>query len=929
MSIFKCKMCGGTLEINEGQRIAVCEYCGTKQTLPKLDSDRRTQMYDRANHFRRNNEYDKAMGIYEKILEEDTSDSEAYWSIVLCRYGIEYVEDPSTHKRMPTVNRTQLTSIFADPDYQAAIKYADSVQREIYAAEAATIDEIQKGILEISQKEETFDVFICFKETDKNGKRTVDSVLANELYHELTSEGYKVFYAPITMENKLGTAYEPYIFAALNSAKVMVVLGTKPEHFNAVWVKNEWSRYLSLIKGGAKKTLIPAFRDMDPYDLPEEFSYLQAQDMSKLGFMQDLIRGISKLIDKPTEPESSYASSVPQETNVNGLIDHAMLLIEDKEYGKADECLEKALNISPKNPLIYIGKLLIERNLTEQSDLPNCDLPLESSGNYKKAARFADEELKSTLIEYNQTIINRNEEMRKNSTYSQANEKMESAILASEYEAAKELFDSIAGYRDADVLSAKCRDKAELLHKKEKYDQAINEYSNSKSSSSLKQQIAVIERSLQLLKEIPEYTDAAQKVTEFSREIEGLTSKYQSKSKRTKKTLIFAFSSATILTCVILLSYYVFIPMGRYNKAQSLYEEGKFDESIAIFIELSDYKDCLEKTTEVKYSQAMSFLDNGNYEEAIDAFTELGNYNDSSKMIDEVKYEQASDLLDKQDYKAAFEIFGELPGSSSGEKYSESGYHYAVELASSGDYDAAIEILKRVGEYDDSEALLNSYCLSSATEHYEAGEYEDALKYYTEINDYDKTSEMYLESLYQVTLNDRNYKRAAETFGNELKGYKDSDSQRLEFMYKYATSWGQTNSLTMYNFLKELALNGYKNSKELFDSIYSWNADIIVNDSESDTKTDMSSLSRYDMFYFHITLLGGEPGEMTCLRAVGHFPDGSSSTVNFDGNWASGWTGWCYFYYNNPSFAPLGTFTLDLYDGNGNLIATKDVRITS
>ena len=34
---------------------------------------------------------------------------------------------------------------------------------------------------------------------------------------------------------------------------------------------------------------------MDPYDLPDEFSHLQAQDMSKLGFMQDLIRGLKKL----------------------------------------------------------------------------------------------------------------------------------------------------------------------------------------------------------------------------------------------------------------------------------------------------------------------------------------------------------------------------------------------------------------------------------------------------------------------------------------------------------------------------------------------------------------------------------------------------------------------------------------------------------
>ena len=55
MSVFKCKMCGGTLEINPGDTVAVCDSCGTKQTLPKLDDERRANLYDRANHFRRNN----------------------------------------------------------------------------------------------------------------------------------------------------------------------------------------------------------------------------------------------------------------------------------------------------------------------------------------------------------------------------------------------------------------------------------------------------------------------------------------------------------------------------------------------------------------------------------------------------------------------------------------------------------------------------------------------------------------------------------------------------------------------------------------------------------------------------------------------------------------------------------------------------------
>ena len=310
-------MCGGNIDVTDGATVIECEYCGTKQTLPRLDSEKKAALYERAEHFRRNNEYDKAMSVYEQILNEDATDAESYWSLVLCRYGIEYVEDPSSLKRIPTVNRAQYTSIFADENYKSALQYADIYQKTVYEKEAKAIDEIQKGILSVSLKEEPFDIFICYKETDGSGRRTPDSVLATELYHELTKEGYKVFFSRITLEDKLGTAYEPYIFAALNSAKVMVVLGTKPEYFNAVWVRNEWSRYLSLIKNGAEKILIPAYRDMDPYFLPEEFSHLQAQDMSKLGFMQDLTRGIEKIIGKSSPKTPAAQTPEKSDTGAN------------------------------------------------------------------------------------------------------------------------------------------------------------------------------------------------------------------------------------------------------------------------------------------------------------------------------------------------------------------------------------------------------------------------------------------------------------------------------------------------------------------------------------------------------------------------------------------------------------------------------------
>lgn len=310
--IYKCKMCGGALQITDNASMCICEYCGSKQTLPKNNDDEKAELYERANKYRRNSEYDKAANIYEQILSKDITDSEIYWSLVLCRYGIEYVEDPKSHKRIPTVNRASYTSILMDSDYISALEFASEECREIYESEAETIDKIQKNIIEASKKEEPYDIFICYKETDDKGERTKDSVLAYEIYEELTRNGFRCFFSRISLENKLGSAYEPYIFAALQSAKVMIVVGSRKEYFEAPWVKNEWSRYLSLIKNGADKKIVPAFIDINANELPEEFGYLQSQDMSKLGSLQDLVQGVNKIIGKT----QSYEPIVKTQTVV-------------------------------------------------------------------------------------------------------------------------------------------------------------------------------------------------------------------------------------------------------------------------------------------------------------------------------------------------------------------------------------------------------------------------------------------------------------------------------------------------------------------------------------------------------------------------------------------------------------------------------------
>jgi len=394
-------MCGGDLEVSEKESVATCPYCDTKQTLPRLDDERRANLYDRANHARRNNEYDKAAGLYEAILHEDPTDAEAYWSLVLCKYGVEYVDDRRGKGRIPTCNRASFASVLTDSDYLSALEHADGSQKAIYEQEAQAIDAIQKGILEISSKEAPFDIFVCYKQTDETGARTRDSVLAHEMYSELTEAGFRVFFAEITLEDILGSEYEPYIFAALQSAKVMIVVGTSSENFNAVWVKNEWSRYLALIASGEKKRLIPAYQNMDPYDLPEAFSHLQAQDMSKLGFMQDLLRGVKKIMGDTQEAQRAVSNtseaSAGSGPGTESLYKRGTLFLEDKDFEQASEYFNKVLDIDPEYAPAYMGLLMAELKITQEDELASWLRPLTDFNNYNKALRFADVPLKERL----------------------------------------------------------------------------------------------------------------------------------------------------------------------------------------------------------------------------------------------------------------------------------------------------------------------------------------------------------------------------------------------------------------------------------------------------------------------------------------------------------------------------------------------------
>jgi alpha-tubulin suppressor-like RCC1 family protein len=405
MAVIKCKMCGGDLNLTPDMTVAECEYCGTKQTVPTADNEKKITLFGRANRLRLACEFDKAASIYESIVAEFPEEAEAYWGLVLCKYGIEYVDDPATGKKVPTCHRSSFDSVMDDSDFEQASENADVAARKVYREEAKAIEELRKGILEVSGKEEPYDIFICYKETDESGQRTLDSVLAQDVYDALTGKGYRVFFSRISLEDKLGQEYEPYIFAALNSAKIMLAFGTDYEYFNAVWVKNEWSRFLKLMTKDKSKHLIPCYKGIDAYDMPKEFAKLQAQDLGKVGATQDLLRGIEKILGgKTTSAKETVVVQQAGGPNVQSMLKRGYMALEDRDWQQAESFANDVLNMDAECAEAYLILAMSDTHCVDMEHFKAFYIQndLQQNKHIKRLRKFASGELSTYLEDLDQ-----------------------------------------------------------------------------------------------------------------------------------------------------------------------------------------------------------------------------------------------------------------------------------------------------------------------------------------------------------------------------------------------------------------------------------------------------------------------------------------------------------------------------------------------
>lgn len=395
--VYKCKICGGEIQPNEDGRIGKCLYCGAVQTLPKEKDDKVSNILNRANDYRLNCDFDRAIYEYEKVMELDETEPEVHWGLFLSKYGVEYVKDNMTFSYKPTLHRISSISVFDDVDYQATIKYASDISAIQYKQDAENIENVMKELLLISTNQEPYDIFLSYKELDDvTRQRTIDSNLAYELYNALTAQGYKVFFAPKSLGVGL---YEPKIYSAIITSKVMIVLGTQPQYFNAVWVKNEWSRFAELVENGENKVIIPVFRDMEANQLPSRIAKYQAYDMSNIEFLPSILNVISQSVSKNSKVAYNKDASAE-----DVYLERGFLALEDGNFSQAESFFENVLNLNPHNSQAYFGKLMVEMKITKQEQILTSPKYLSEYKNFEKAVRFADYQLKTALLKYEEDV---------------------------------------------------------------------------------------------------------------------------------------------------------------------------------------------------------------------------------------------------------------------------------------------------------------------------------------------------------------------------------------------------------------------------------------------------------------------------------------------------------------------------------------------
>ena len=318
MSIFttviRCGVCGEPLE---GHGPYTCRVCGnvTQRSNPALEEELGT-----ANAMRECTRFDEAQALYKQIVKKYKNDdlSEVYWNQLLCEQHVMFETDEKG-ERFPSFYAVVADDVEDSPYYTCAMAAAERHAPErvpIFTEMAEKMLRAKQLYSRIRESAKPYDVFICFKKSKPDGSgNTPDTDLAIDLYNHFAKD-YHIFFSERSLRDVAVRDFEPNIYYALYTAKVMLLLCSKREYVDSQWVKNEWSRYCAFAQNPAVgKTVIPIFlEDFSPASLPTELlSYQGLADNRHL--FDDLDRTLRKIL-KPVDVEAELNARLSEQSNM-------------------------------------------------------------------------------------------------------------------------------------------------------------------------------------------------------------------------------------------------------------------------------------------------------------------------------------------------------------------------------------------------------------------------------------------------------------------------------------------------------------------------------------------------------------------------------------------------------------------------------------
>lgn len=264
-----CPCCLQEVHLPAGSGFISCPYCGTGVLRPRRGSETGL-LLRRAELLRMNMDFYQASQTYASALLQDPDCHEAFWGLVLCRYGVEFIGDDKGNLQ-PVLHRLRPRPVQMDGDYRMACTLAPAEVRAQYEATAARMDEILARMQLEASRMPSYDVTLCYRATSAQGTGySQDYLRAATLYRKLTEAGLRVFFPPESLRDA-GRAYDVSISGALNASRAMLLICSDADSLDSPWVRSEWTHYLELVDDMPDRQLIPLlYGDFTHGDLPLE-----------------------------------------------------------------------------------------------------------------------------------------------------------------------------------------------------------------------------------------------------------------------------------------------------------------------------------------------------------------------------------------------------------------------------------------------------------------------------------------------------------------------------------------------------------------------------------------------------------------------------------------------------------------------------------